>query len=197
MKKVDSMRFSLFIIIFILIGCEKKDSNNFHQVVINDTLTGYGQMQDSIKIGYWKYYNSEKKVIAISEYKILNNKSYLNQEIAFDKNGDTIPNRSSYFLFEFKDNDKVDIKFKKILDQESYSFFVYSDKINSNFSNVDDIKLDTIFFKDDRITINTSKDYLRGLIREIKFTSDTSFMDRDVYVDINKNSKDISTVSKQ
>lgn len=187
----------LIILMLVLTGCRKDKPNAIHEVVINDTLTGYGQMWDSIKIGYWKYYNSEKKVIAISEYKMLNNKSYLNQEIAFDKNGDTIPNRSSYFLFEFKDNGKVHIKFKKILDQESYSFFVYSDKINSDFSNVDDIKLDTIFFEDDRITINLSKDYLRGLIREIKFTSDTSFMDRDVYVDINKNSKDISTVVKK
>ena len=192
------MRYSLLALIFILIGCKKNDQGTpIQEIVLNDTLTGKGQLIDSLEIGYWKYYNSEKRLIGISEYKIVNNKSYLNQEITFDALGDTIYEKSSYFTFSFREDNKVDIKFKKLFNEDSYSFFLYSNNIDSDFRNVDNIKLDTIYFKGDRITVELQNNNLRGLIKEIKFTSDSTFMDRDIYVDINKKSKDISTVVKK
>lgn len=192
------MRYSIYMILLIvLIGCKKEKPNVIQQIIVNDTLIAKGQMDDTLKIGYWKYYDQENRLVAISDYKIVNDKSYLNQEIVFDKSGDTIFEKSSYFSFSFGHDNSVQLKFKKILDQESYAFFIYSDKINSDFSNIDVVKLDTIFFKEDQITFNLQSNYLRGLIKEVQFTSDTSFIHRNVYVDINKKSKDISTVSKQ
>lgn len=190
--------------IFILFGCKKEKIKFVQDVIIDDSLTADGYMKDSLKTGYWKYYDSEKHLVAISEYLIIDNKTYLNQEIVFDKKGDTLFDKSNFFTRKKirlnRDSLYIEIKYEGIIDaiynnSESYSMLLYHSDINDDFSNINKLKLDTLIFKNHKLNMPISKNRkLRGVIKEFIFLEEGGMQIRDVYFDFSRDYQDISEI---
>src|SRR5690606_2996795 len=148
-------------------------------------------------IKYWKSFDLQKRLVAISEFKLINNGVYLNQEIVFDKHGDTLFDNSNFFICKTeiinKDSLLLKIEYDGIY-KESYGLFLYNYNINDDFSNVDKLKLDTIFFDANKIEIRLLRNKkIKRIIKEIKFLSNT-YKTRNVYFDYDKDYQDISEI---
>lgn len=189
--------------LFLTFGCNKSKIKFVKDIIVNDTLRSEGHMKGILKYGYWRYYNFEGNLLVVNEYKIINNEAYLNQEIVFDKNGDTLFNKSNFFTCKFRDinNDSVllEIKYEGIFDaiydnSKSYPMLVYNNHINADFSNLNEIKLDTLIFKDNQLKISIPKNKeLRGVINEVIFLEEGMDI-REVYFDYNEDYQDISEI---
>jgi|SRR5690554_854297 len=190
--------------LFFLFGCKKEKMRFVQDVIIDDSLTADGYMKDSLKTGYWKYYDSEKDLVAISEYLIIGNKTYLNQEVVFDKKGDTLFDKSNFFTCKTdklnKDSLYLEIKYEGIFDaiyndSESYPMLVYHNDINEDFSNINKLKLDTLFFKNNKLNMSIPKNKkLKGVIKEFIFLEEGGMQIREVYFDYGKDYQDISEI---
>lgn len=76
-------------------------------------------INDTLKTGWWKYFNNKGVLKSKREYVLLCDDYYLNQSIIFDKDGDTIYrdddfNESIYVLFDIseKDNDSIEVQYE-------------------------------------------------------------------------------------
>lgn len=184
---------SLFTILLLITGCNKNDLKFVKNVKVNDSLLGEGYLKNSLKVGNWKYFDKNNNLVAVNEYKIINNGTYLNQEIVFNKNGDTIFDKSHFYTYSTRVNDKkerfLSIKYKRIFEGDSYLMFVYNKDLKSDFSNLNDLKLDTLLFENNTLEIQyPKKSEIRGVINEIKFLSDSVFDTRKVYIEISESS---------
>lgn len=188
-----------------LFGCKKDKIRFVQDVIVNDTLISEGYMIGSLKIGFWKYYDFEKNLLVVNEYKLIKNSkysneniAYLNQEIVFDRHGDTLFDKSNFYHCKVypmnKDSVLLEIKYKALSKDTSYIAFIYNDSINTEFSNVNRLKLDTLFFHDNKLQVRLPKNKrLRGVINEIVFLE--KGMDvREVYFDYGKDYQDISEI---
>ncbi len=110
----------------------KKPSKSLRKIIfrINDSISKYTyynnkvnkiiksegmSYKDSILIGKWKYYVNGV-LIRVSEYKNIENKTYLNQEWDFNANGDTICVGSFFRLIKnVKDTLKINQKFASLV----------------------------------------------------------------------------------
>lgn len=184
-------------LLFAILACNKEKIRFVQKTYPEDSLISEGYMIDTLPINYWRSFDLQKRLVAISEFKIINNEPYLNQEIVFDKYGDTLFDKSNFFTckakFIHKDTLFLKVKYDGIF-EESYGMFLYNYNINEDFSNVDKLKLDTIFFDGDRLEIRLPKNKeIRGIIQEIKFLSDT-YKTRNVYFHYGRDYQDISNV---
>lgn len=193
-------------LLFVILGCKKDKIRFVQDVIIDDSLTADGYMKDSLKIGYWKYYDADKDLVAISEYLIIDNKTYLNQEVVFDKRGDTLFDKSNFFTCKTeklnRDSLYLEIKYEGIIDaiyndSESYPMLVYHNDINDDFSNFNKLKLDTLIFKNNKLNMTIPKNKkLKGVIKEFIFLEEGGMQIRDVYFDYNKHYQDISEIKR-
>lgn len=190
--------------LFFLFACNKEKIKFVQNRIIDDSLTAEGYMKDSLNIGYWKYYDSDKNLVAISEYLIIDNRGYLNQEVVFDKKGDTLFDKSNFFTCKTDklNNDSLylEIKYEGIIDaiyndSESYPILVYHNDINDDFTNINMLKLDTLFFKKNKLNMSIPNNKkIRGVIKEIIFLEEGGMQIRDVYFDYGSDYQDISEI---
>lgn len=112
---------------------------------------------DLIAIGNWKYFDSIENLQSIREYKNITNRSYLNQEWSFNKNGDTLFYPSHYFdIIKAQDTFALNYPFKAaviiglpIFKEKKPEIYVVVPKsgynFNKDFSNEKEIELDTFY----------------------------------------------------
>jgi hypothetical protein len=72
----------------------------------NGNVKEKGQLKNGVSYGEYIYYDENNKIRAKRNFILLYNanNSYLNEEIFFDKKGDTIKNKGNYFTFYVPDN---------------------------------------------------------------------------------------------
>ena len=184
-------------LLFVILGCKKDKIRFVQKTYPEDSLISEGYMIDTLPIKYWKSFDLQKRLVAISEFKIINNEAYLNQEVVFDKRGDTLFDNSNFFTCKTeiinKDSLLLKIEYYGIYN-ESYGLFLYNYNINDDFSNIDKLKLDTIFFDTNKFEIRLPKNKeIKGIIKEIKFLSNT-YKTRNVYFDYGRDYQDISEI---
>lgn len=202
MKKIVTIL--ICILLPLMSGCKKEKNKLVQSSIIEDSIVSRGYMIDTLPIGYWKSFDLQNNLIAISEFKIINNEVYLNQEITFGKDGDTLFDRSNFFTctIDLIDNDSVLLKieyeglFDAVYDQgKSYPMLLYNNSINSDFSNMNKLKLDTLVFHDNKLYIRLPKNTgIRGVINELIFFEDDNMEVREVYFDYNEDYQDISEI---
>jgi len=193
-----------FGLLFFLFGCKKEKIRFVQKTYPEDSLISEGYMIDTLPIKYWKSFDLQRRLVAISEFKIINNEAYLNQEIVFDKHGDTLFDRSNFFTCKSsiinKDSVLLEIKYEGMVDAiyddaNSYPMLVYHNNINANFSNINKLKLDTLIFHNNKLQIRLPKNKrLRGVINEVLFLEEGGMQIREVYFDYGKDYQDISEI---
>ncbi|WCM41742.1 hypothetical protein MG290_12430 [Flavobacterium sp. CBA20B-1] len=193
----------VFTSLFLIFGCKNDKLRFVQKKYTEDSLISEGYMLDTLPVGYWKSFDLQKNLVAISEFKLINNQVYLNQEIVFNKQGDTLYNKSNFFTFKVKTVDKdsliVEIKYEGVVDAiyndaESYPMLVYNNSINVDFSNLNKLKLDTLIFHDNKLQIRLHKNSgIRGVINEMMFL-EKGMEIRKIYIDFNDEYQDISEI---
>lgn len=189
----------LFILLPLLINCNSKKNEDNKVLkeykINNDSVIVKGIEKNGLEYGIWRFFDLNDNPLAIIEFKIINNKSFHNQAICFNKNNDTIFEKTSFYKFNYTNDSTLNIKFVSLLDKnyegENTAILLYNNNINEDFSNLNELNLDTLFFNNKYAVqfINKSKKF-RGIIREIHLRkSDSISLQRDVYVDINLKSK--------
>ncbi len=201
MKKMATIL--VFTSLFLIFGCKNDKLRFVQKKYTEDSLISEGYMLDTLPVGYWKSFDLQKNLVAISEFKLINNQVYLNQEIVFNKQGDTLYNKSNFFTFKVKTVDKdsliVEIKYEGVVDAiyndaESYPMLVYNNSINVDFSNLNKLKLDTLIFHDNKLQIRLHKNSgIRGVINEMMFL-EKGMEIRKIYIDFNDEYQDISEI---
>src|SRR5690554_7133453 len=193
-----------FGLLFFLFGCKKEKIRFVQKTYPEDSLISEGYMIDTLPIKYWKSFDLQRRLVAISEFKIINNEAYLNQEIVFDIHGDTLFDKSNFFTCKTdklnKDSLYLEIKYEGIFDaiyndSESYPMLVYHNDINEDFSNINKLKLDTLFFKNNKLNMSIPKNKkLKGVIKKLIFLKEEEMQIREVYFDYGKDYQDISEI---
>ena len=201
-KKITIMT---FIFASLLLGCKKDKIKFVRDIIVNDTLISKGYMKGSLKTGFWKYYDFNGNLLVVNEYKVINNKKYsnesidyLNQEIVFDKHGDTIFGKSTFYNCKItsinKDSLLLEINYEGLSKDTPYIMLVYNDSINADFSNINKLTLDTLFFYNNKLHVQLPKNkILRGIINEIVLLQEGMDI-REVYFDYNEDYQDISEI---
>lgn len=112
-----------------------------------------------LPIGKWRYYNEENGYLEeVKEIQNVNGEPHLNQNWSFDKNGDTLFDRSTYLLLHFlKDTISIEeavtvyaeLKYPLFKNKESSIMAVVpndnSEDFNEDFSNLEFIQPDTTY----------------------------------------------------
>ena len=146
---------------------DKKDKFiNSKSKVVNNQING------------WRYYFNEKgEIISKIEFiDLLEDEPYINQGIYFDGNK-IIDSLSAYYMVNLKDTLKVNksypIKFeyKPTISKDSEVYICYGSGINENYSNINNIKLDTLVLENLKLTTTIKlskigKHNLRGFFYE-------------------------------
>lgn len=164
---------------------------------IKNQLSSEGLIIDSIKSGDWKYYKNGK-LDQIFEYTKIKGKQYSNQGWVFGNNGKIIKNKGNYYNFKIegklvKDKkSKIVIDYKPLISLNSSLIFLLGKNINSDFSNINSVKLDTVYGSNNRIEFNftsedTGKINFRGIIKEYvnlnpKLNDSIDYKERVVYL---------------
>lgn len=184
--------FLFFIFFIFIVSCNKKTSVSFETFIINDSVTVKGYKENDLRFGIWEYIDKNGDLLEVVEFKIINNESCYNQAINLNKK-DTVYEKTSFYKFNYINDSLLNIKFYSLFDKyfetANMTILLYSDKINEDFSNLDRIKLDTLYFSENIIKFKIKSPKFKGVIQELHLKNDSSFFKRNVYVDINKNSK--------
>ena len=109
-----------------------------------------------IEIGWSVFYNKDGSVADSIEHINLKTNSYLNQRIKYNKKNHLIIDSSNFFKFSLKsiqNSDLFDLKINYVpMDKKSDVFMVIGEDIKEDFSNIDNVELDTIFMQNNKIT---------------------------------------------
>ncbi len=125
----------------------------------NGTLKEKGKLnENNLPVHKWEYYNKEGILTQIKEIWDIKGKSHLNQDWVFNKSGDTIKNKGSYFSIKYEndtiDMDKpiqavVNLKSPLFKNRKSEIMVIvpkdYSINFNDDFSNLENVQKDTIY----------------------------------------------------
>ncbi|RBA29892.1 hypothetical protein [Flavobacterium tibetense] len=146
-------------------------------------------------IGEWKFFNSNRSLEKILEYKIICDSSYLNQGKIFDNQGKISIEKSNFYNVKYinsaKINEKIkfDFKYNKLY-KNSYADLYISPDIDQSFCDLNNKKYLISNFKDDSISAKIGystygKKQLRGFIKEYKLNeTDSITLIRIMYIDI-------------
>ena len=131
------------------------DKNNCIQTktVDNLTLTYKGKVNNNgVKIGWWSVFDKNNNLVSKDQYLIINKERYHNQNIQYNPDGkinygnshfvklsipDTIPTGRSTWYFSYN----------PWIDKKSDIFICIGYGINTDFSNLKKIRIDTFFSK--------------------------------------------------
>ncbi|RAR49755.1 toxin-antitoxin system YwqK family antitoxin [Flavobacterium lacus] len=178
----------------------KKDTT-YVKIFQNEKLSSEGKYFQNMKIDKWKYYDKHEKLEKVFEYITICGKHYSNQGWYFTSEGDTLIDKGNFIKYtNLKRNLKpkeilhFQMLYKSILPENSKSFVCLSSKIQDNFCNINEVKLDTIHPQNNSFDVLVSfskkgNKNLRGFITEYQiegYISKDSFRyaERKVYFDI-------------
>lgn len=167
----------------------------------NKKLSSEGKFFQNMKIDKWKYYDKDEKIEKVFEYITICDKSYSNQGWYFTSEGDTLMDKSNFITYNnLKRNLKpkeilhFQMLYRSILPENSKSFVCISPKIQDDFCNINEVKLDTIYSQNNSfdVLISFSKKgnkSLRGFVTEFQIEEyinkdSARFAERKVYFDI-------------
>ena len=179
--------------IIYLKGNDVKLIKNFE----NEKLVSKGIIKNGKKKGKWNFYKNEK-ISKTVEYIDLCGVEYLNQGWIYDDNGKLDLKESNFIeISSLKKSYKTDepimikMKYNSIWNINSRSIVQYHIYVDSNFCNIDNIKLDEKLSKNHFFDLKIGfakigKYNLRGVIREINNFKDIkeNFNSRELYFDI-------------
>lgn len=156
----------LYFLSLLCVTCGKNESHNEQGNELNqlsrvdfDGLVAEGRfLKKDFPIGFWKYYDSEKRLLEVKEFFNIGNKPYLNQNWIFDLKGDTIPRFGYYYEIKFEKDTislshplKALVNLKEAFFKERPSSIMVllpqnnSPNFNADFSNMSEVIKDTIF----------------------------------------------------
>lgn len=212
--KDKNMKIRFIILLLIICGCKKDIEKLQDQDVSNDSIPvsiyyNNGKFQSkgytnksNLKIGKWDYFHEDGTIDKTVEYIIIKGKEYANQGWYYNKSKkDTSNAYGNFYKFvdlkqEYGVGDTVDIKirYRRLLALSNNIMFCTSEDINADFSNIDNVKLDTIYGEDMKIQFGIilsklpGKKNIRGFIlewydREATKEDSITHKDRKVYVD--------------
>lgn len=125
----------------------------------NGIIESKGEKVNDIKIGNWRYYRKNGTLKGIFEYKTIRGEQFTNQGWHFNEEEKFIEEQGNYIdyqvsSYKVKQNDTIlfNLKYKPLLALNSNVFMCFSTKINDDYSNLNEIKLDTIYLKNNKIT---------------------------------------------
>lgn len=163
-------------LIILLIGCDSKEAKekSFY-------TNGYVKNKDNYlecKNDNWCYIYGQNKRL-LSKYQIfkLKKAKVLNQSIVYDLEGKIDLSRSSFYEINCPDtlfvgNNKINVTYCPYFkDKENWLFFCVGKKLNSDFSNKNNVELDTFTSSNSKyfISVDFKKeglDTIRGFITE-------------------------------
>lgn len=167
----------------------------------NKKISSEGKLFRDMKVDKWNYYNSHEKLEKVFDYITICGKSYSNQGWYFTSEGDTLIDKSNFIKYNnlkrnLKPKEILNFKmlYKSILPENSKSFVCLSSKIQDDFCNINEVKLDTIYSQNNSfdVLISFSKKgnkNLRGFVTEFQIEEYISkdsarFAERKIYFDI-------------
>ena len=158
----------------------KKSVINYYE---NGNIKSQGNfINDTMPTGNWLYFYNDGKLKEVKEFLIIDSKPLLNQNWFFNHKGDTVKSKSSYFdLLVEKDTiylnepvkAKIDLVSPFFKDKNSSIMVVltkdYSDDFNSDFSNLNNVDLDTTY------NLNLEVDFKNALNLKTDFRKTSVF----------------------
>lgn len=181
----------LCLLFFTLISCNGNKEN---------TSEGISNKEEKNRgITKISYYDDSGKLEKTFEYINLCGKRYLNQGWYFDRNGDTLFDKSHFFKVEVEkkvlstgEQSKITISYKPLLKNTISGFLISKEKlIREDYCNLDEQAVDTIYFVDNKLQFSIEfKDKghknLGGYILEIskELAPDGIYSERKVYLSI-------------
>lgn len=105
------------------------------------------------RIGWWSFCNEDGLLLTKSEFVIVDKKQFLNQTVNYNEKGDILKKTSNYLFFSFPDTVKLGKPLKinfnhTLFDKKNIvNVICISDNLNSDFSNINDVEIDTIVTK--------------------------------------------------
>jgi antitoxin component YwqK of YwqJK toxin-antitoxin module len=155
-----------------------KKNKEFAKEFQNNVLIAEGIIENDIKIGKWNYFNKFSKKEKVLEYINLCGSQYLNQGWYFNKDGDTIKERSNYLTVRLdksilKRNDTINLFFEyfPFLSKKPTLIACQSNNLDNKFCNIDKSSLDTIItqstkFKRSLLFKDKGTYFIRGFVQE-------------------------------
>ena len=116
----------------------------------NGKLSLQGGYDSGRFVGRWEYYDAEERFDSVTEYSIVNTKSEINRKWVFDKNGDTINERSFYYITQFY-KDTIEIgEFNSLYIMLENPYFgdqltILLGGFDKGFSNVEEVTTDSLW----------------------------------------------------
>jgi len=171
----------------------KKDSL-LYKNYLNNHLESEGIFYKQIKYGKWKYFKNNGDLDKVVEYVNVCGKQYTNQGWYFKNGKDTIKEFGNYYNIKLpktiKQNQpfKFTIYHKPIIAANPDLIFCIGTKVDKNFCNLEQTKIDTAYGVNNTIPVEIvfskkGRKNLRGFIKEYYTTKDSS-ASRLIYVDI-------------
>ncbi len=144
----------------------------------NGVLSTEGKFINSsppIEIGWFKFYRKTRTLSDSVEYFKLGNKSHLNRRLHYGEDKKNIEDSSCFYKFHLKQiKDSIydyTISYKPRIKDSNVLLIVGKD-LNDNFSNIKDVKTDTIFMKNKnlktRLILKNPYKHLKGFFYEHK-----------------------------
>ena len=158
-----------------------------------------GNFYKENKIGKWSYYSDDGRLEKVFEYINLNRHQYTNQGWYFNKNGDTLFNKSNFYKLKVKksvlnpkEQTLVSISYNPLFKNAACGVLISKEKLlKDNYSNFDERNVDTLYFVDDKLQFATEfkgkgHKNLGGCILEVNKnpTPEDTYSERRVYISI-------------
>ena len=134
----------------------------------NGLIKREGFIENDLPISKWKFYSKNEELELIRDFKLINRKPYINQEIYFNEKNDTIYEGNGFFELKYKkDTVKLNEEFKAIVNLPISFYRNNKSKIfvclaaietldfNNDFSNENEI--DKVYFYDNETDIINKK----------------------------------------
>ncbi|WP_306353315.1 hypothetical protein [Flavobacterium sp. '19STA2R22 D10 B1'] len=116
-----------------------------------------------IKNGKYKFYKKNGELDKVLEYINLCGTQYLNQGWYFKNNMDTLFGKSNFYkisveksILKSDENSRIIIKYKPFMKNSISVLLLGNKNIDDNFCNLAKIRLDTLYFVDNKLEFNQS-----------------------------------------
>jgi hypothetical protein len=184
---------------------DKKNRKSFYfkSYGYDGKMIAEGNTFNMIKIGKWKFYDSDNKIKKIVEYKNICGKEYPNQLWNYDDLKLNI-NKSTYFNYRLKNSkfesnktNELIIEYVPYFKKWSQSVLFSSIDFNNTFCNIDKIKSEVVFPSNDKNIIfkvnlkfsSKGKNHFRGYISEKTYKTSSNmkienYSEKITYIDI-------------
>ena len=112
-------------------------------------INSEGRIKNNKTIGWWKMYENNKTKYRFN-FIIISGKVYLNQKIKYDSNEKILENESNYFNLDIPDTlkvgkTKINVFYKPLFSKKSDVFICVGYKIDENFDNIKNVRIDTFY----------------------------------------------------